>query len=178
MSGQFPFEVNICFFMVCINVGQRIGFHNYGTIFPSVKFPCIICLSGKDLISYRIIDHAMEIEIVRHQNMAVAKIHTNQVLLKNEQDAVELIANCRYQGADKIILKADQIHPDFFKLKTRLAGDTLQKFTNYQCHLAIIGDFEIIHSNSLRDFIRESNRAGRINFVRDEKAALESLLRT
>jgi hypothetical protein len=107
----------------------------------------------------------MEIEIAWHQDMAVAKIHANQILLKNEQDAVDLIANCRYQGADKIILKEDQIHPDFFELKTRVAGDILQKFTNYQCQLAIVGNFEIIHSNSLRDFIRESNRAGRINLV-------------
>jgi ABC-type branched-subunit amino acid transport system substrate-binding protein len=54
---------------------------------------------------------------------------------------------------------------EFFDLKTKLAGDILQKFSTYQGRLAIVGDFTKYESKSLRDFIYESNKARRINFV-------------
>jgi hypothetical protein len=46
-----------------------------------------------------------------------------------------------------------------------MAGEILQKFSNYRMRLAIVGDFSEYKSKSLRDFIRESNRTGTINFV-------------
>ncbi len=44
---------------------------------------------------------------------------------------------------------------DFFDLSTRLAGEILQKFINYHVKIAIIGDFSIYTSKSLKDFIYE-----------------------
>jgi hypothetical protein len=58
----------------------------------------------------------------------------------------------------------ESIHGDFFNLTTGLAGEILQKFSNYRMRLAVLGDFSDIESKSLRDFIRESNSRGVINF--------------
>ncbi len=70
------------------------------------------------------------------------------------------------QSTDGLILSKDQIHPDFFELKTRLAGDILQKFSTYGYKLIITGDFNrATMKESLAAFVRESHRIGNIRFV-------------
>ena len=54
---------------------------------------------------------------------------------------------------------------DFFNLRTGLAGEVLQKVSTYRRRLIIQGDFKTVESNSLRDFIYESNRTGHVVFV-------------
>jgi hypothetical protein len=56
-----------------------------------------------------------------------------------------------------------------------MAGEILQKFSNYRIKLAIVGDFSKYTKKSIRDFIRESNNTGHINFVGtlDEALALK-----
>jgi len=83
------------------------------------------------------------------------------------------MVNCVYQGASKMILHQENIVPAFFDLKSRLAGDILQKFSNYRVQLAIVGDFTKVESKSLGDFIRESNRQGRVIFVATAEEARE-----
>jgi len=53
----------------------------------------------------------------------------------------------------------------------------LQKFSTYQGYLAIIGDFTKYSGKSLKDFIYESNKTGRVSFVSSRDEALEALLR-
>lgn len=64
-----------------------------------------------------------------------------------------------------------------YKLKNVIAGEILKKFSTYSIQLAIIGDFSKYKSKSLRDFILESNKYGRINFVRSFEEAKEKLSR-
>lgn len=107
----------------------------------------------------------MNIEIIQHQGYEIAEITGTGVLIHNAQDALEILINCAYQGASKIILHASQLLPDFFDLKTGIAGEILQKVSTYQLQVAIVGDFSQYTSKSLRDFIFESNKMGRVNFV-------------
>lgn len=57
-----------------------------------------------------------------------------------------------------IAINKSLISESFFDLKTRLAGDILQKFINYRVKIAIIGDFSMYTSKSLKDFIYECNK--------------------
>jgi len=107
----------------------------------------------------------MTIELIEINGICLAEIVSENIVLGNTQDAVDLIANCNFQGADGIILREENVIESFFDLKTKVAGDMLQKFSSYQSRLAIVGDFARFPGNSLRDFIRESNKMGRINFV-------------
>jgi len=91
------------------------------------------------------------------------------------EDAVDLLGNADYQGAQRIVIHQSQLHPDFLELKSGLAGEILQKFSNYRMQLAIVGDFRNISSKSLRDFIYESNKQGRIFFVETLEDALDKL---
>ncbi len=94
----------------------------------------------------------------------VAEVSANDMLLTVPEDANDLLGNAYYQGFDGMIISADKISPRFFDLKTRLAGETLQKFSTFQMRLAIVGDFSTFTSESLKSFIYESNRGNLIHF--------------
>ena len=96
-------------------------------------------------------------------------------MINEVQDAIDLMANCSYQGAVGVIVDEKHLAPEFFDLKTQLAGEILQKFSNYNFKLAIVGDFSKFTSKSLRDFIYESNKLRRINFVESENEAIAAL---
>ena len=94
----------------------------------------------------------------------VAEVAANDMLLTVPEDANDLLGNAYYQGFDGMIISAHKISPRFFDLKTRLAGEILQKFSTFQMSLAIVGDFSVFPSESLKSFIYESNRGGLIHF--------------
>ena len=114
-------------------------------------------------------------DIIEHEGVTLAVIQDGEVIIRETQDALDIMADARYQGADSVILRAEHLDPAFFDLKTRLAGEILQKFSNYRMKLAIVGDFSVYNSKSLRDFIFESNKQGRINFVPSMEEARVSL---
>lgn len=105
----------------------------------------------------------------------IAEFTGNGILLSSVQDAVDLLGELSFDDCSSVILRETNIHPDFFNLKTRLAGDILQKFSNYHFRLAIIGDFSKYKSKSLRDFIRESNKGNIVCFVDNIETALDKL---
>jgi hypothetical protein len=87
------------------------------------------------------------------------------------QDAVTLIGEARSQGGSLVVIPTARLSPDFFRLRTGIAGDLLQKFVNYQVRVAILGniDDQIAASVALRDFVRESNRGASIWFCKDQE---------
>lgn len=92
------------------------------------------------------------------------------------QDILDMMASARYFcDCSGIIINKESLNDDFFDLKTRFAGEILQKFSNYRMRLAIIGDFSIYTSKSLKDFIRESNNGNLVFFKNDIEKALESI---
>lgn len=95
----------------------------------------------------------------------VAEAVSDKLIIKSAADGLELLGNIYYQQYDYVILHEENITPDFFDLKTGLAGEILQKFTNYRVKLAIVGDFSKYKSNSLQQFIAESNKGRQVNFV-------------
>ena len=113
----------------------------------------------------------MEIKIIDVDGVMIALIVSDKIVFATTQGALDIMANCSYQGADCIIIREHNLSPDFFDLKTRIAGEILQKFSNYNCRLAIVGDFSKYESKALRDFIYESNKVGRINFVSSDEEA-------
>lgn len=107
----------------------------------------------------------------------IAEVISDEIIIQNAQDGLELLGNIYYQDFDKIVIYEKNITPEFFDLKTRIAGDILQKFSNYRVRLAIVGDFSQYKSNSIKDFIFESNTTRHINFISTLAEALERLSR-
>lgn len=117
----------------------------------------------------------MQINTTTINGSNLALVESDQIFINDAQDAVQLLMDCYYQGASKIIIQSKHINPDFFNLKTGFAGEILQKFSNYDKQLAIVGDFSNFTSKSWQDFIRESNKTGRILFVKNLEEAQEVL---
>ena len=107
----------------------------------------------------------MKIDLITENGFLIARAISNEIIIYDAQDALDLMANCDYLGARSVIVNHNQITPEFFDLKTGIAGEILQKFSTYDFKLAIVGDFSNITSKSLRDFIYESNKYKRVNFV-------------
>ncbi|QRG68314.1 DUF4180 domain-containing protein [Brevibacillus choshinensis] len=119
----------------------------------------------------------MVVKVDQRGDSKVAIVVHDEVVINSVQDALDLIANVHYNdGCDKMIVKKEHITEDFFELKTRLAGEILQKYTNYQMKLAIVGDFSGYSSKSLSDFIYESNKGkSGVWFLGTEAEALDVL---
>ena len=109
----------------------------------------------------------MEIKTHNIDNAKVAEIITDKVILRSTEDGLDLLGNLYYQGFDKIIIHEKNITPEFFDLRTKIAGEILQKFAQYQMPLIIVGDFSKYKSKSLNDVIFESNKSQQINFIKD-----------
>ncbi len=108
-------------------------------------------------------------------NGVIAEATSDSVILNNEQDALGMIEELFAFGAMKLILHQKNIAQEFFDLKTGLAGEVLQKFTNYHIQVAIVGDFTNLTSRALNAFIFESNRGNQIFFFESLDVAIQKL---
>ena len=107
--------------------------------------------------------------------LKIAEATSDDVVLTETQDALDLMAEAGVRGARHLILHRRQIAPAFFDLKSGLAGEVLQKFSNYDVRLAVVGDLSDLTSDSLRAFVKESNRGGRLFFLNDREEAVARL---
>jgi len=92
--------------------------------------------------------------------------------IASAQHFLDILANC---PSSTFALESQHLDKRFFQLETGLAGEILQKISNYHRRLIILGDFGSIERKSLRDFIRESNRGGKVVFAQNLEIALDYL---
>ncbi len=120
----------------------------------------------------------MKLDVQTPHGVPVAVARGEGPLLTDPKTALDLIAAVSYEtGCDRVILEKRAVAEAFFDLKTRLAGEILQKFINYRMKLAIVGDFSGYESKSLRDFLYESNQGKDVFFVPTLEDALGRLSR-
>jgi hypothetical protein len=117
----------------------------------------------------------MDLVAIETNNNRIAEIVSDEMIIQTTDDGLDLIGTIYFQGFDKLILYEKNLTPAFFDLKTKMAGEILQKFSNHRISLAIVGDFDKYESNSIKDFIRESNKLGHINFVSSKEEAINKL---
>lgn len=118
----------------------------------------------------------MQIETLNNNGRSIAYVHTNIPILTDVQSALDLMATVRYETeCDAIIVDKEALIEGFFDLKTRLAGEIIQKYVNYGIRLAIIGDFSGYTSQALNDFIYESNQGKHLYFVKNLDEALKKI---
>ncbi len=118
----------------------------------------------------------MTIEKISRNQVDIALVQSDVPLITDIQTALDLMATVRYEtGCDRMALPKSAFTEDFFVLSTRLAGEVLQKFVNYQMKVAIFGDYSHYTSKPLKDFIYESNSGSRAFFVATEEEAVEKL---
>ncbi|MGW0365319.1 DUF4180 domain-containing protein [Streptomyces sp. NPDC002990] len=94
-----------------------------------------------------------------------------------ERDVTDLVGNAMYQGVQWVVIPAGRFDDAFFQLRTRVAGDIIQKFANYRVGIAVLGDItrHTAASSALQDFVRECNRGRQTWFLADAEELRERL---
>jgi len=115
----------------------------------------------------------MEKKTVQVNAMNITIVKSDTPIIVDAQSALDLMMTIQHcDNSDRMAINKQAIIEDFFKLSTGIAGEVLQKFTNYSIKIAIVGDFSAYTSKPLKDFIYECNQGNAIFFVSDEQAAI------
>ena len=74
-------------------------------------------------------------------------------LLGSEDDARDLLGETFGSGIQLVVIPVARLDPDFFVLRTGVAGEFVQKLVQYRLRLAIVGDVtaQAAASDPLRD---------------------------
>ena len=118
----------------------------------------------------------MNIEMIQHSGAVIAHLSNTVPVITNVQTALDAAMTARYDvQTDLIAIDKHAVCEDFFILSRGLAGEILQKYTNYHIRLAIYGDYSHYTSKPLHDFIYESNKGQSVFFVSTLEEALDRL---
>jgi hypothetical protein len=103
---------------------------------------------------------------------SVAEFISNDVVITTAQEFLQMMMDSCAEG---VIIRKENMDESFFDLRSGLAGEMMQKVVNYRMRLAIVGDFSMYESKSLKAFMNESNRSNTIAFVSTIAEAVERL---
>jgi hypothetical protein len=108
--------------------------------------------------------------VVERHGVQVLMCEPDGGLVCNDRDAVDLMVLAWPRKAKLIVLPVSRLHPDFFVLRTGVAGEIVQKFVMYRMPVAVLGDISdrLAASPTLRAFVYEANRGKDFWFVADE----------
>jgi|GEM_PF-1353277 len=70
----------------------------------------------------------MEIKEHNLNEIKVAEVLSDEIIIQNTADALDLMGNLYYQGFNKIIIYQKNITPDFFDLKNKGRRHTSKVF--------------------------------------------------
>ena len=84
--------------------------------------------------------------------------------LQGVGDVLDLVGECAGHGATGVLIAAENLPEEFFRLKTGLAGEVLQKLQNYGIRLAGVISQEQAESGRFGEFVREANRGRAFRF--------------
>lgn len=114
----------------------------------------------------------MNFEIIQTEKGDLSYCRMDNETVSTSSAFLDLMMNC---PTETIVLDKEALHKDFFELRTGLAGEILQKISNYQRRLVVLGNYENIEGKSLNDFIYESNKAGKVVFIKTIQEAIKLL---
>ncbi len=118
----------------------------------------------------------MKTEVIRKNNIEVAVVKSDELLITDVQSALDFIMTVKYEtDCTNIAVNKEAIVNDFFVLSTCLAGEIIQKFINYGVRFAIYGDFSKYTSKPLKDFMYESNNGRDLYFQPTASLAVDRL---
>jgi hypothetical protein len=87
--------------------------------------------------------------------------------LSGSEDALALVAETYGGEVETVVVPVGRLDPEFFHLRSGVAGEFVQKLVNYRKRLVIVGDITeaVSDSSAFHDFVVESNRGDHLWFV-------------
>ncbi|MBP1991641.1 DUF4180 domain-containing protein [Paenibacillus eucommiae] len=96
--------------------------------------------------------------------------------LSTENDALDLVALCWEHETYALMIHYTALSEDFFKLKTKLAGNMIQKFINYGIKAAVIIPQETIQTARFKEMAMETNKGNHFRLYESKEEAEKWLL--
>lgn len=114
----------------------------------------------------------MNIQLHPNAKTPVLELHD---AIASPQDALCFISSGYENNASKVLLRSQQLPPDFFDLQTGFAGEFIQKLVNYRFFVA--GVFEDLTPYNVRfqEFIAEARNGPQFRSFATEGDALSWL---
>lgn len=125
-------------------------------------------MEKKDKMNYQI----REIEKKKY-----IELISNTKSLSEENDALDLIALCWEHEANAFMIHYVALSEDFFKLKTKVAGNIIQKFINYAIKVAIIVPQETIQKGRFNEMAMETNKGNHFRLYESKEEAEKWLIK-
>src|SRR5262245_10067300 len=91
------------------------------------------------------------------------------ISIRSFEDISDAIAACL--GAEGIIFTEDDLAQEFFDLRSGLAGELFQKFTNYKLRVAIVLPDPEAYGERISELAYEHKSHNMIRFVRSKDEA-------
>ena len=131
-------------------------------------------MAGRAIQSKHICHVPMNIQLSSSPKTSCTFVTTldQEECITRVQDILDIMAWGGEQGTNRILLTERNFSAAFYDLKTGLAGEILQKLSNYGCRLAIEGTFTTVRSERFRELMREANAGSQIRFSRTREEAI------
>jgi hypothetical protein len=101
----------------------------------------------------------MNYQVVEKNNNKYIRLNREGNPIRSENDGLELLSLCAENETNLLLIPAERLSDDFFRLSTGIAGAILQKFVQYGVRSVVVLDNDSI-AGRFRDFLAESNRGG------------------
>ena len=96
--------------------------------------------------------------------------------LNSEQEALDLVATCGENETNRLLLHAENLSPDFFDLKSGLAGRILLKFSTYYLRVAAVLPTEVAMNGRFGEMVLETNRGNEFRVFQSREQAEDWLV--
>lgn len=119
----------------------------------------------------------MNYQIREINNKKYIEVISATELLSTENDVLDLIALCWEHDTSLIMIHSTALSQDFFNLKTKVAGNFIQKFINYNIKVVTIIQQETIQNNRFKEMAMEINKSSHFRMYESKDDAEKWLLK-
>ncbi len=119
----------------------------------------------------------MNVQTITRNGQAIVECLPDGQQLSSEDDALELVAACGENETPRLLLHAENLPADFYRLSTGLAGRLLLKFSNYRLRVAAVLPLELTRQGRFHEMVLETNRGNEFRVFQDREAAEQWLVR-
>lgn len=109
------------------------------------------------------------------RGLSFVETTSSDCLVRTAQDMLDIAAWGDEREVRSIVLEVNNLSREFFDLSSGLAGEILQKCSNYGIRLAISGDYTNFMSSRFPELALELNRGRQVRFFPTRDAAVQWL---
>jgi hypothetical protein len=113
----------------------------------------------------------MNVEADRLNANAFLTLPNTELLVRTERDVLDLVARCGEHNTQRMLCHAANFAPEFFDLKTGLAGIVFRKFATYMITAAMVINPQMEFNQRFKELMLESNKGRQFRFFTDQQSA-------